>query len=76
MTTFMYLVIGPSNEVVRHDTVEAASAPEALSRVEPRLTSDQGAAPVEIWLHGHLELRLAINRAGRDSFAAKSFESE
>jgi hypothetical protein len=76
MPAFMCLLIGQSNEVVKVDTIEAHDAAEAMSGVEQGLRFIGPYVAIEIWLNGRLELRLTLNKSGRDSIAAKPFELE
>ena len=76
MPVFLCLVIGRSNEVVKVETIEADAAAEAMTRMEQRIRFDPLATAIEIWLQGRLEVRLALNKLGRETIAAKSIESD
>jgi len=76
MPVFLCLVIGRSSEVVKVETIEADAAAEAMTRMEQRIRSDPLASAIEIWLQGRMELRLSLNKLGRDTIAAKSIGSE
>ena len=76
MPVFVCLVIGRSNEVVKVETIEADAAAEAMTRMEQRIRFDPLATAIEIWLQGRLEVRLALNKLGRETIAAKSIESD
>ena len=75
MPVFLCLVIGRSNEVVKVETIEADAAAEAMTRMEQHIRSDPLVTAIEIWLQGRLELRLALNKLGRETIAAKSIGS-
>ena len=76
MPVFVCLVIGRSNEVVKVETIEADAAAEAMIRMEQHIRFDPLATAIEIWLQGRLEVRLALNKLGRETIAAKSIESD
>jgi len=76
MPVFVCLVIGLSNEVVKVETIEADAAAAAMTRMEQRIRFDPLATAIEIWLQGRLEVRLALNKLGRETIAAKSIESD
>ena len=76
MPVFLCLVIGRSNEVVKVETIEADAAAEAMTRMEQRIRFDPLATTIEIWLQGRLEQRLALNKLGTETIAAKSIGSE
>ena len=74
MPVFLCLVIGRSNQVVKVETIEADAAAEAMTRMEQHRRFDPLATAIEIWLQGRLQVRLALNKLGREIIAAKSIE--
>jgi hypothetical protein len=76
MPVFLCLVIGRSDEVVKVETIEAHAAAEAMTRMEQHIRSDPLVTAIEIWMQGRLELRLALNKLGSETIAAKSIGSD
>jgi hypothetical protein len=61
MPKFNCLLIGQSNEVVEHETIEADDEAAALAKIEHLIHQRPRATAVEIWARGRLSLRLTRN---------------
>lgn len=58
MPAFKCLLIGQSDKVVQHETIEAANSVEALARMEHMLLHRASLTAVEVWDNGSLAMRL------------------
>ena len=61
MPKFNCLLIGQSNEVLEHETIEAEDEAVALAKIEHMIYQRPRATAVEIWAGGRLSLRLTRN---------------
>lgn len=59
MPSFMCLLVGQSDEVVKCETVEADNTAEAMTQSELMLRSHVGLSAIEIWQEGRLALKLS-----------------